>query len=436
MPAVREDAIAAWRRAEARVYPTVMVNAAIYEQYLTMVRAVADELADVRTEDELVTAWDERRELASAVVARHAPSLRALMDLEAVRDAAFCHRHREITRERGKEIARERLEQARREQAEWVVLFDDVTPLGSHRLEMHVRSGRALHASCQLDVDRARDLHAGGRPARSGHRHVAARQAAADAGPDLSHARGVGGAHRPGAGDVRKGLTMATTHPQRIIDAHCHIGEIPPWKFYDLEHPVKPTVYDYRSTAGVRQEPHGRVQDRARARDVQLRRAGARDLVRPQRRRDGRGDDQRPHPRRDLGLVPAAQRGDDAQGAEARLRVARRGAEDDVPARRQPRPRDRGTTRRARSPTSASTSARSTTSSSTSTRARAATRTSRTSSRSSSATASAARSTSCTSAAGCRATSGSSRSSCSGCRTATRSTPTPRGRSASARAGC
>ncbi|MEA2269896.1 MAG: hypothetical protein QOC64_2506, partial [Solirubrobacteraceae bacterium] len=38
------------------------------------------------------------------------------------------------------------------------------------------------------------------------------------------------------------------THPKKIIDAHCHIGEIPPWKFYDLEHPVKPTVYDYATT--------------------------------------------------------------------------------------------------------------------------------------------------------------------------------------------
>ena len=26
------------------------------------------------------------------------------------------------------------------------------------------------------------------------------------------------------------------THPKKIIDAHCHIGEIPPWKFYDLGH--------------------------------------------------------------------------------------------------------------------------------------------------------------------------------------------------------
>jgi hypothetical protein len=39
-----------------------------------------------------------------------------------------------------------------------------------------------------------------------------------------------------------------TTHPKKIIDAHCHIGEIPPWKYYDLEHPVKPTVYDWPDT--------------------------------------------------------------------------------------------------------------------------------------------------------------------------------------------
>ena len=121
----REDAIAAWRRAEALIYPTVMVNPAIYEQYLTIVRAIADELGDVRTDADLVTAWTERRDIATAVVDRHAPSMRAVMDLAAVRDAAFCHRHREITRERGKEIAAERLEQARRAGDEWVVLFED-----------------------------------------------------------------------------------------------------------------------------------------------------------------------------------------------------------------------------------------------------------------------------------------------------------------------
>ena len=152
----REDAIAAWRRAEARVYPSVMVNAELYQQYIGVVRAVAEELRDVRTEDDLVVAWHERRDLVRAVISRSAPPMLALMDQASIRDAAFCHRHREITREQGKAIAAERLERARREGAEWVVLFDDVTPLGSHRLEMHVQSGRALHAASELPLDATR----------------------------------------------------------------------------------------------------------------------------------------------------------------------------------------------------------------------------------------------------------------------------------------
>jgi hypothetical protein len=152
----RDNAIAAWRRAEARVYPSVMVNAALYEQYIGVVRAVAEELRDVRSEDALVQAWRERGDVVRAVVSRSAPPLLALMDLEAVRDAAFCHRHREITREQGKELARARLERARVDGAEWVVLFEDVTPLGSQTLEMHVASGRALHAAAELPLDAAR----------------------------------------------------------------------------------------------------------------------------------------------------------------------------------------------------------------------------------------------------------------------------------------
>lgn len=156
MPVERDEAVATWRRAEARVYPAVMVNAALYEQYLVMVRAVVDELDDVRTEDDLVIAWMERRGIAAEVIAAKQPSMDVLMDKDAVRDAAFCQRHRDITREQAKDIARERLEQARRDQAEWVVLFEDVTPFGSHRLEMHVRTGRAIHASSKVDLDKPR----------------------------------------------------------------------------------------------------------------------------------------------------------------------------------------------------------------------------------------------------------------------------------------
>ena len=128
-----------------------MVNATLYQQYIQVVRAIVDELGDVRTEDDLVVAWNERHALGSEMVQRLSPSMGMMMDRTAVTDAAFCHRHREITREHGKEIALSRLENARRRGDDWVVLFDDVTPFGSHRLEMHVRSGRALHASAQTE---------------------------------------------------------------------------------------------------------------------------------------------------------------------------------------------------------------------------------------------------------------------------------------------
>ena len=152
----REAALAAWRRAESRIYPSVMLNADLYQQYIGLVRSIAALLEDVRTEDDLVAAWHERRELVQEAVSRQQPSMLGLMDHEAVRDAAFCHRHREITREQGKVLARERLERARVAGAEWVVLFEDVTPLGSHRLEMHVASGRALHAAAELPLDGTR----------------------------------------------------------------------------------------------------------------------------------------------------------------------------------------------------------------------------------------------------------------------------------------
>ncbi len=147
----RDAAIAAWRRAESIVYPSVMVNPDLYRQYIQVVRAISEELRDIRNEDDLVRTWHEQRGLGTEVVNRLSPSLAMLMDVNAVRDAAFCTRHREVTREHGKEIARQRLIEARRSGAPWVVLFEDVTPFGSHRLEMHVRSGRAIHASAKTE---------------------------------------------------------------------------------------------------------------------------------------------------------------------------------------------------------------------------------------------------------------------------------------------
>lgn len=135
------------------MYPSVMVNAVLYEQYIRVVRAITDELRDVHGEEELVQTWHEQRGLGAEMVRRLSPSMAALMDVSAVRDAAFCQRHRETMREHAKEIARQRLLEARRTGVPWVVLFEDVTPFGSHRLEMHVRSGRAIHASAKIEPE-------------------------------------------------------------------------------------------------------------------------------------------------------------------------------------------------------------------------------------------------------------------------------------------
>lgn len=151
--AAREAVIAGWRRAEAAIYPAVMVNAALYQQYVQVIRAVVDELADVKTEDDLIRSWYEHPSVAKEAAERLAVPLRTVMDFDQLRDAAYAQRHRDVVRSRGKEIARERLEEARRSQTAWVVLFDDATPLGSHRLEMHVRTGKAIHASTKVELD-------------------------------------------------------------------------------------------------------------------------------------------------------------------------------------------------------------------------------------------------------------------------------------------
>ena len=56
------------------VYPSVMVNAALYQQYIRVVRAIVDELGDVRTENDLVAAWHERAGSVREVVKRLSPS--------------------------------------------------------------------------------------------------------------------------------------------------------------------------------------------------------------------------------------------------------------------------------------------------------------------------------------------------------------------------
>ena len=80
-----------------------MMNAALYEQYVTAVRAIAEELGDVHSEEELFVAWHERRDIALevvvALVAEHAlghgperPARRGVLPIATARSRASAAR--------------------------------------------------------------------------------------------------------------------------------------------------------------------------------------------------------------------------------------------------------------------------------------------------------------------------------------------------------
>ena len=226
---------------------------------------------------------------------------------------------------------------------------------------MHVRTGRALHASAQTEPmgEATYELEVVQLDPRDGAWLLDKPPLTAE--PAVHAPRRVGGPHRPGARALRKGLTdddspqedhrrplshrrdpargssttsstrssrrsTTTATPSEFIKNH--LDEFKIERALTMSNygvPVHEISFDLNDV----------VMDAATTNDRVLAAIW-------------------------VSFLPA-QRRDDPQGAEARRRVARRRAEDDVPPRRQPRSRGRGTRRPWHSPTSASTPARSTT---------------------------------------------------------------------------
>lgn len=156
-----DELIAGWRAAEARLYPLVMVQPELFERYLAVVRAVADDLRSARTPQQLAAAFGSRAAILDAVVASRGFATDGL-DLELVAQAAFGLRYREVVAEVQREDAVRRVREARRAGLPWVVLREtagtDPFVAPYDRLEMHVPSGTGLHAFVELgpEMDRPR----------------------------------------------------------------------------------------------------------------------------------------------------------------------------------------------------------------------------------------------------------------------------------------
>ena len=148
-----------WRQAEHRLYPLIVSDPEAYEASLRLVRAVADELAEVKRSDDLVTWFDRSEEL----LVRAAPGARvdvSQVDRDAVAGAAFALRLAELDREAARAAAQERLATARREGRTWVTLQESglKTPDGVvmppyHLVEGCLTSPWGLHASVIFDMD-------------------------------------------------------------------------------------------------------------------------------------------------------------------------------------------------------------------------------------------------------------------------------------------
>lgn len=148
-----------WQDAEARVYRLVLSSAERYELSVTLVRAVADALADVPDDEELVRRYDDWRAVVQQVARERGVPADAL-DQEAVAGAAFSLRHAELVSSRARAAAIARVGQARAEGLAWATLYesgtapaDDLPSMAYHVVQGCLHSPWGVHASAVFDVD-------------------------------------------------------------------------------------------------------------------------------------------------------------------------------------------------------------------------------------------------------------------------------------------
>jgi hypothetical protein len=144
-----------WTEAEARLYPVVLVRPELYERYIRLVRAIADELAaTVEGIDALAARYEGAEELAREVAGRVGVP-EGDMDFGLVAGAAFAHRYREALQDQHRDEARERIRVAR-ERGETSVMVYETGSRGVppyRRLEMRLADGAGIHSFVELDPE-------------------------------------------------------------------------------------------------------------------------------------------------------------------------------------------------------------------------------------------------------------------------------------------
>ena len=153
-PGHLDEAARRWQEAEDRLHPIAVASPEIYERYLELVRAIAEELAPIATRARLLEA--EPGAAAAAARAIDRGGLRAEgLDVELATRAAFAIRARALATEEAAADRRRRVRVARERGDDWVVIEEAgdgiLSPLRG--LEMHLPDGVGLATSIEIDLE-------------------------------------------------------------------------------------------------------------------------------------------------------------------------------------------------------------------------------------------------------------------------------------------
>jgi hypothetical protein len=147
--------LSAWKSAEERLYPVVMVRPDLYERAVRMVRAVTDELAGCLDLPALAAAWGEAAEIVHRAAGEAGLDLDGL-DAGLIAGAGFSMRYRELAASAARNERLGRIRAAGEAGEAWV----RVEEIGSREtagmmpwswVEMHVPSGAGLRQTLEAD---------------------------------------------------------------------------------------------------------------------------------------------------------------------------------------------------------------------------------------------------------------------------------------------
>ena len=150
-----DAARALWAEYEKQLYPMVISDSTGYQQALLAVRALADEMRNVASIEELVSMWPRAGEMLKSVVSTRGLSAWSLPQ-DGVAGAAFALREREIREHDQHQELQRRIGAACKSGDTWVVLDEngkiDSGLSDPYRCtEMHVASGLAVTSLVQPD---------------------------------------------------------------------------------------------------------------------------------------------------------------------------------------------------------------------------------------------------------------------------------------------